>query len=180
MHWNTVSPLLKKVLQTVMSSPQFDPFRLVGGTSLSLQIGHRMSEDIDLFTSAEYGSIDFDSLDQFFRQNFQHVDTNEGLPVATGKSWYVGSTEKDSVKVDIYYTDAFIRPIDEAEGIRMASKEDIIAMKLETIGNKGRKKDFWDIHELHGDYTIAQMIELYLERYPYGHTGGNPCRAHKF
>ena len=50
LHWNTVKPILKEVLTVLMQSSFFDPFRLVGGTSLSLQIGHRMSDDIDLFT----------------------------------------------------------------------------------------------------------------------------------
>ncbi len=39
-----------------MTIEEFAPFRLVGGTSLSLRYGHRMSDDIDLFTDAEYGS----------------------------------------------------------------------------------------------------------------------------
>jgi hypothetical protein len=42
-----------------MSEEIFSPFRLAGGTALSLQIGHRKSIDIDLFTDQIYGSIDF-------------------------------------------------------------------------------------------------------------------------
>ena len=37
-----------------MELEELNSFRLVGGTSLSLQIGHRMSVDIDLFTDAVY------------------------------------------------------------------------------------------------------------------------------
>lgn len=62
MYWNTVSPILKEVLLDLMNQSIFQPFRLVGGTALSLQIGHRMSVDIDMFTDAEYGSIDFDEI----------------------------------------------------------------------------------------------------------------------
>ena len=36
-----------------MSEPSFDNFRLVGGTSLALQIGHRQSIDLDFFGSQE-------------------------------------------------------------------------------------------------------------------------------
>ena len=42
-----------------MHEKQFTPFRLVGGTSLSLQLGHRMSDDIDLFTDDPYDSFNF-------------------------------------------------------------------------------------------------------------------------
>lgn len=66
---NTVSNLLWKSLVELMKLNEFDNFRLVGGTSLSLQLGHRKSEDIDLFTDAEYGSIDFHELLENFSLN---------------------------------------------------------------------------------------------------------------
>lgn len=50
LYYNTVNELLKQILLTLMSAEVFAPFRLVGGTALSLQLGHRMSIDIDLFT----------------------------------------------------------------------------------------------------------------------------------
>ncbi len=50
LYWNTVSPLLEEILKDFMKDEVFLPFRLVGGTALSLQIGHRISVDIDLFT----------------------------------------------------------------------------------------------------------------------------------
>ena len=43
-------------------------------------------------------------------------------------------------------------------------------MKLDVVSHKGRKKDFWDLHELHGSYTFVQMLDFYAERYPYGAT----------
>ncbi|SEA69181.1 Nucleotidyl transferase AbiEii toxin, Type IV TA system [Flavobacterium gillisiae] len=73
LHWKTVSPLLKDILVDLMHEPLLSPFRLVGGTSLSLQIGHRMSVDIDLFTAADYGSIDFKKLGAFLKINILFV-----------------------------------------------------------------------------------------------------------
>ena len=63
LYWNTVTLGLKSVIHDLMHAEQFDSFRLVGGTSLSLQLGHRMSDDIDLFTNALYDSIDFNAID---------------------------------------------------------------------------------------------------------------------
>jgi len=51
----------------------------------------------------------------------------------------------------------------------MATVEEIIAMKLEVISRMGRKKDFWDIHELKDNYTIAAMFAFHEKRYPYTH-----------
>jgi hypothetical protein len=170
MYWNTVTPLLKDVLIQMMRSETFEVFRLVGGTSLSLQIGHRESVDIDLFTDAKYDSVDFNSIDNYFRNQYSYVSTNEGLPISFGKSWYVGTDQYNAVKIDLYYTDPFIRPLLKKEEVRLASAEDIIAMKLEVLGRGGRKKDFWDLHALHKHYSIQKMIDLHQERYPYSHS----------
>ena len=59
LHYETVTPQLKNVLNKIMSNSIFNPFYLVGGTSLSLRLGHRKSVDVDLFTNALYGSLDF-------------------------------------------------------------------------------------------------------------------------
>lgn len=57
-----------------MELKAFRPFRLVGGTSLSLQLGHRQSVDIDLFTDAAYGSIAFLPIEKVLKENFPYVE----------------------------------------------------------------------------------------------------------
>lgn len=65
-----------------MSEPLLDPFRLVGGTALSLQIGHRASVDIDLFTDVAYGSMDFQQIDDHLRHTFAYVSPAKlALPI---------------------------------------------------------------------------------------------------
>jgi len=169
MHWHTVEGLLKDSLILLMKAPEFSRFRLVGGTSLSLQIGHRMSADIDLFTDASYDSINFDIIDQFLVSHFNYVSASFGIHPGMGKSYIIGVDKNNSVKIDIYYTDNFIQPALVINNIRMATIEEIIAMKVDVISRIGRKKDFWDLHELLDSYTIPQMIELHKKRYPYSH-----------
>ena len=70
LHWETVTPLLKEVLGILMSEKIFIPFRLVGGTNLSLRYGHRLSVDIDLFTDVEYGSLDYRIFEKFLCEHF--------------------------------------------------------------------------------------------------------------
>ena len=170
LHYNTVSPLLRDILSQLMAQPEFTPFCLVGGTSLSLQLGHRVSIDIDLFTDAPYGSLDFHAIQSKLRDMFPYCQGDCGDIVGMGSSYVIGNSAYDSIKLDLFYTDPFIRPIKTIDNIRIASIEDIIAMKLDVIGRNGRKKDFWDLHELHDKYTIAEMLTLYAERYPYNHT----------
>ena len=168
LYYNTVNDLLKNSLITLMNAPIFQNFRLVGGTALSLQIGHRESIDIDLFSDAEYGTLNFKEIEDFLRNNFDHVDFLD-VPPAMGKAYFVGNNENSTIKLDIFYTDTFIQPFIEVDGIRMATIEEIIAMKIDVIQRGGRKKDYWDLHNLLDSYSISQMIELHEERYPYTH-----------
>ena len=57
------------------------------------------------------------------------------------------------------------------KAFRFAEIDDIVAMKTDVVGRGGRKKDFWDLHELLSDYSIDQMLQLHQERYPYTHDG---------
>lgn len=167
---NTVSELLWETLNKLMNLEEFNVFRLVGGTSLSLQIGHRESVDIDLFTDEEYGSINFDRLEKTLYENFDHVESLYKGTVGMGKSYYIGKSSKELIKLDLFYTDPFIRKPIIHNKIRFATIEEIITMKLEVIAQGGRKKDFWDLHELLQQFSIQEMIYVYLERYPYNHS----------
>ncbi|MBN2788135.1 MAG: nucleotidyl transferase AbiEii/AbiGii toxin family protein [Paludibacteraceae bacterium] len=167
--YNTISPLLLATLKKLMQAEELKSFRLVGGTSLSLQLGHRESVDIDLFTDAAYNSVDFKAIDLFLRNNYTYVDTSNTAIIGMGKSYYVGESANECIKLDLYYTDTYIRPAIEKEGLRLASIEEIIAMKIEVVSRGGRKKDFWDIHELLEKFTLDKMLQLHEERYPYNH-----------
>ena len=170
LQYRTVKPILRSTLERLMRIDEFRPFRLVGGTSLSLRYGHRISDDIDLFTDAEYGSIDFQLLQEILRREFPYCQGDCGEIVSFGTSYLVGNSKEDNVKLDLFYTDPFIRPMEQIESIRMASLDDIVTMKMDVMSRGGRKKDFWDLHILRNKYTFEQMLSLYKERYPYGAT----------
>ena len=109
LYYNAFKPLLLSVLKTLMSASEFGVFRLVGGTAISLYRGHRESVDIDLFSDAPYDSIDFGAIDAFLSKTFSYVDTNEYKVVGMGKSYYVGNSRDDCIKLDLFYTDRFIQ-----------------------------------------------------------------------
>lgn len=168
LYYNTVTPALKKTLGMLMQEECFLPFRLVGGTALSLQLGHRISVDIDLFTDADYGAIDFGILESLLRERFDYVDNpTQGLDAGAGKSFFVGEDEKDNIKLDLYYCDPFVDPVVVGDEIRMASLLDVAAMKLDVIGRGGRKKDFWDLHALLELNSLESLMQHYQKRYPY-------------
>jgi hypothetical protein len=152
-----------------MEDGLFQPFRLVGGTSLSLQLGHRISVDMDLFTDAAYDSIDFGAIDNFLRGSFTYVSEPQAGVIGMGQSYLIGESEDETVKLDLYYTDAFIQSELLVAPFRLATVEEIIAMKIDIVQRVARKKDFWDLHELLEQYSPNQMIELHKTRYPYNH-----------
>ena len=168
-HYITVSEDLKKSLDIIMNEELFNPFLLVGGTALSLQMGHRISVDIDLFTDTEYGSIDFKKLEEFFVNRFKYCESLKIDAVGVGKSFFVGFDSTNLIKIDVYYNDPFVFEIYKVENIRMASIEEIIAMKIDVISRTGRKKDFWDIHECMENYSFQQMIDFHRLKYPFTH-----------
>jgi len=170
LYLNTVSDLLWNSLKQLMLIEEFNSFRIVGGTSLSLQLGHRESIDIDLFTAANYGSIDFSILETKLLETFPYVDSSSVDLVGMGKSYFIGNNENELIKLDLFYTDPFVFPVILEQNIRFSSIEEVVAMKFEVIANGGRKKDFWDIHELLETYTLDEMIDFYLKRNPYGYS----------
>lgn len=175
LHYETVLPILKEVLERISSREELKEFRLVGGTNLSLRFGHRMSDDIDYFTPQEYGTADFDGIYAMLRKEFDYIDGG-GKNVGFGHSYFIGNSSVDGekVKLDVMYTDPFLNDADILDGIKFASVEDIVAMKLNAITDGfGRKKDFWDIHYLLSMFTLEKMLDLHERRHPWEHERTN-------
>lgn len=166
LHYETVSNLLKESLQKIVCSPIFDDFILVGGTCLSLQLGHRRSIDIDLFTAIDYGSIDTQSIKKFLTENFSSCENLDTLDQpALGYSIRIGNSATDLVKLDLFYTEKFIFPAIEIDNIKLADLREIAAMKMGVITQDiPRQKDFWDIHELNEKYSFQDMIKWGVQR----------------
>ena len=66
-----VTSELLNILTDIMKQPLFNNYTLAGGTALALQIGHRMSDDIDIFTGEKQ---DNNEIIAFFRTNYDQVD----------------------------------------------------------------------------------------------------------
>jgi hypothetical protein len=170
LHLETVSTLLWHSLNKLMNLELLNNFRIVGGTSLSLQMGHRVSVDIDLFTDMSYDSFNFNLLDEEIKKLFNYVEKGHGGNNSMGQTYYVGDDPNNQLKLDFYYTDKFYFPMILLENIRLASIEEIATMKLDVIGGGGRKKDFWDLHEIMDLHSLNELIQFYEIKYPYSYT----------
>ena len=164
LHLETTKPLLYEVLVQLMNEPLFNPFVLVGGTNLSLKFGHRMSDDIDLFTDHEYGSLDFSGLENYLSSHFKYfLQPSNSEIVGFGRKYFIGESEDKCIKLDLMHADSFIDNYQTIDGIRMATIKQISAMKMQSICLGGRKKDWWDIHELLNHFSLSEMIGFHKE-----------------
>ena len=173
LHYKTVTPLLFNTLTALMNNPVFDVFNLVGGTNLSLRFGHRLSDDIDLFTDVKYGSLDFNLFERELNRMFPYFDNPDTSGhIGFGRMYYVGLNKDDAVKLDLMYSDKFLSAPETIKGIRFESVDQIAAMKMEAINGGGRKKDWWDIDLLLTDlslYTFEELILLHQKWQPWIH-----------
>ena len=172
LYYETVSDALLSILKKLMSSEVFKDFRLVGGTALALQHGHRRSVDIDLFTDLDYANMPLATMREFLEKEFPiHNGTESMMMPANGYHIFLSEGNEPPIKVDFFYTEPFIFPAIETEGLRITDQREIAAMKLGVIGSQiYRQKDYWDIHEMLENYSLPEMIKWALERAPYSIT----------
>lgn len=142
-----------------MKLPSLQPFSLVGGTALSLRYGHRSSIDLDLFYHEKFDHTSIENeLIQEFGSSFDYESGHKNL----GIFCYI-----DKIKVDIvYFPHLPIGDIETKDKIRLYSSADIAAMKIQAILGRGKKKDFWDLHELLQHYSLQQIIDWHKQKYP--------------
>jgi hypothetical protein len=125
-------------------------FYLAGGTALALQLGHRRSVDFDWFRE--------DPIDDPLRLA---ADVR-----AAGLRFETDRVEKGTlhgqasgVRVSfLEYGYPLLRPLREVEGLRLAALEDIAAMKLAAVAQRGSKKDFVDVFALGGRFGLSDML----------------------
>lgn len=152
----TVTPGTLSLLRELMHVEELKDFYLVGGTALSLIYGHRISEDLDLFSLDKFVN---DELINNLSKKFNGFDVRHSIP--PGIFGYIKNVKVDLVK----YPHPIIRPTQMIDGIRMYSVEDIIAMKVQAILGRGKKKDFYDVFQLLQHFTIADFVVFHKEKF---------------
>lgn len=129
-------------------------FALAGGTSLALRLGHRVSVDLDFFTTEPFEPAGLAS------------ELGFGPESILGQAAGTLQIRVADVKVE-FLRHAYPKLSEdrEIEGIRMWSLEDVAAMKLNAISNRGSKKDFYDIAALLPLFPLQSMLGFYQIKY---------------
>lgn len=154
--YQTVEPHTLELLKSLADEPMLASMRLVGGTALALQYGHRNSIDLDFFGSI---SADAEEVKQVLRRH----GTLEVIKETRSIMLY----RLDGVKVDmVHYQYPWIDDVMKTDGLSLASPKDIAAMKVNAIERRGTKKDFIDLYFLLKHYSIEEILGFYKEKYP--------------
>lgn len=162
--FQTVFPDTLELLKKLMSQPLFQEMRLVGGTSLALQYGHRRSIDLDFFGDT---TEDVEELTEVM-----HLCANQVVRGNCTKKIKVFFL--DDVKVDVVnYSYRWIDDPVIDDNLRLASPKDIAAMKVNAVMGRGTKKDFVDMYFLLKHYSFDEIMQFYLQKY----TDGSEYRA---
>lgn len=159
LQFKTVNKDTLNLLKEISAIKALNLFALAGGTSLSLQLGHRISIDLDFFTREEFN---VENLISILKQNFDLSDISENT---NSLSLFI-KTQSQPVKVDfLRHNYPILKELIIVNGIRLFSVADIAAMKLNAVTNRGAKKDFYDIYELLQHYSLYELINLYKQKY---------------
>jgi predicted nucleotidyltransferase component of viral defense system len=158
LYYETIEPELLELLNKLLDIEEFKELRLVGGTSLALQYGHRKSVDIDLF-----GSLNL-SLNEI-----SDLISSCGKSTQLKRSAKINIFSIDGIKVDIVnYHYPWLNPVLLEDNLRLAQPEDIAAMKISAITGRGTKKDFIDLHELLKHFSLESILGFYERKYADG------------
>lgn len=152
---SALPPKTKIVLNNIKKMPDLADFYLSGGTALSLQLGHRESEDLDFFSKKDFNP---EALQSKFIP-FGKV-TNVEIEKSTLNLFL------DDVKIQfLYYPyDLLKKPI-SYQDILISSLIDIACTKLITISSRGSKKDFIDLFVLLQSFTLSYLFENLDKKY---------------
>jgi predicted nucleotidyltransferase component of viral defense system len=154
---NTLPVHTAKLLEKIrLSNHTFlDNFYLSGGTALSLQLGHRESEDLDFFSK-----IDFEP--ESIRIGLEKIGNLSDTEIDVNTL----NADLDQVKIQFLgYPYPMLEPLIDYEGIKLSSVIDIGCTKLLTIGSRGSKKDFLDMFVILEKYTLEELVAKLGEKY---------------
>lgn len=155
MHHEVLEKNTGKNLELLGKSKILDNFYLAGGTGLALVFGHRMSIDLDFFSSKK---TDNEHIVRELKQmgNFE-VETLEERTLH-------GIFEGTKVSF-IHYPYGMLRKMHVFHGIQIADPIDIACMKISAISSRGTKKDFVDLYYLLQKWSLSEIIMYFEEKY---------------
>ncbi|MCH7226351.1 nucleotidyl transferase AbiEii/AbiGii toxin family protein [Haloferula sp. A504] len=155
LRFESVPEAVGDLLETLAPEPFLKTFALGGGTSLALRFGHRISVDLDFFTTEEFAPEAL-LLDAAFPHE----------PMVLGRSSGSLTLECGGVKIEfLQHRYPLLEPVEQVGAVRLLSLADVTAMKLNAIANRGSKKDFFDLVRILEERGLEEALDLFERKY---------------
>jgi len=158
-HWEAITPACRAALDALRKQSFIRKFYLAGGTALALQFGHRISQDLDWFSSSA-------QLKKAERDKIRRALERAGSFVVTSEQDTMLFTRLLEAEVSfVYQHHPLLDPTVDLNGLALASPTDIGLMKLAAIKARGTRRDFVDLYCLRPIITLDRLIDLAEVKY---------------
>jgi len=154
-----ITPACQRGLAYLRRQTFIGDFYLAGGTALALQIGHRVSTDLDWFTA---------------QRRLLTPEREEIRSALVGSGQFEIASEQDGMLFTrllgtsvsfIYQHHPLLEPTVKYQGVQLASPTDIGLMKLAAINSRGTRRDFIDVYCLREVAPLERLLELTAIKY---------------
>jgi len=145
--------LVKKIQET--KAEFIADFYLSGGTALSLQLGHRKSEDLDFFSKKTFNP-------ELLQSKLVYLGKLNQTEIAEGSL----NTYIDGVQMQfLEYPYQLLENTVDFGGIKLSSMLDIACTKLITVSSRGSKKDFVDLYFIFEKFGLDVLFRALEKKY---------------
>ncbi len=151
-----VSENLYKTIQKLMREHLFDEFLLGGGTNLAIKHNHRVSTDIDLFSTNIVGTQKLNLICAYLNEHYggDNVLISKQNFESEQFAWLQIILVEEQIKMDIIQNLKLLYEFQTIDDIRLIHDIDIGSLKLLAAADRGHQKDFYDL------YLLIQTIPL--------------------
>ena len=140
---------IETIIEAVSELECIKPYVLVGGTALAMQLGHRLSEDLDFMmwkdSAEDKPEVDWPAIKKELEEKVAAVGDVDILGF-DHVLFVVGG-----VKLSFYVSEKkcpVLTPIPYMGNIRLADRDSILAMKLEVMLRRIKFRDYYDIYAI--------------------------------
>ena len=157
--WNALAPETHTAFEALAQLPVLRDFYLAGGTALALQIGHRISRDLDFFSSSNpLGAVERAMLGRDLQRIQPRVIRHE-----SDEQLYATIM---GVEVSfVFQHHPLLFPMIDIGGAAAAQPTDIGLMKLSAIKDRGTRRDFVDLYCLRKIAPLKALFQLLPQKY---------------
>lgn len=159
-HREAVPEPVRNLWPVLAGQPFISQFYLAGGTALALELGHRISVDLDFFP------IDGEVDDPIRKEIVTSLSGTAEVVVLENVFGNLLMTVHDVRTGFFGYGYPLVEPTVVLDGIQLASLTDIGLMKMDAVSDRANRKDFYDLYMVTQSIPLDNLIRMAKVKYP--------------